>query len=91
MGVGIEEVMTRLGDRGFHGARDPVEGAVWRVERKELVRPGKSSERRTGSWTSSSNTFVQTRSTAAIYRSSMVVDRTGTGSRFRKAADRVDR
>lgn len=45
--AGIEEVMTRLGARGFHGALDPVEGAVWRVERRELVRPGKSSERRT--------------------------------------------
>jgi RNA ligase len=28
-----------------HGAIDPVEGAVWRVERNELVQPGKSSER----------------------------------------------
>ncbi len=25
---------------GFHGALDPVEGAVWRVERNELIRPG---------------------------------------------------
>ncbi len=28
-----------------HGAIDPVEGAIWRVERNELVQPGKSSER----------------------------------------------
>jgi RNA ligase len=28
-----------------HGAIDPVEGAVWRVERHDLIAPGKSSER----------------------------------------------
>lgn len=31
--VSVEEVMTRLGTFGRHGAKDPVEGAVWRVER----------------------------------------------------------
>ena len=29
-----------------HGALDTVEGAVWRVERNELINPGKGSERR---------------------------------------------
>jgi len=30
--IGIEEVMKKLGDYGFHGAIDKIEGAVWRVE-----------------------------------------------------------
>ena len=41
--------MIKLGIYGFHGAVDKVEGAVWRVERKEsfdflakYVRPNKS-------------------------------------------------
>jgi len=29
--------MERLGTYGFHGALDPVEGAVWRVERKGVI------------------------------------------------------
>jgi len=29
-----------LNTYGFHGALDPVEGAVWHVERNELIRPG---------------------------------------------------
>lgn len=28
-----EEAMAAIGDRGFHGALDPVEGAVWTCER----------------------------------------------------------
>jgi RNA ligase len=28
-----------------HGAIDPVEGAIWRIERNVLINPGKSSER----------------------------------------------
>lgn len=35
--IGIEEVMKRLGTYGHHGALDPIEGAVWRVERNEVV------------------------------------------------------
>ena len=35
--LGIDEVLTRLGKFGFHGAIDPVEGAVWRVERRGVV------------------------------------------------------
>lgn len=31
--ISVEEVMKILGDFGFHGAKDKVEGAVWRVER----------------------------------------------------------
>ncbi len=30
--IAVDEALARLG-RGFHGAIDPVEGAVWRVER----------------------------------------------------------
>ncbi|OJT24968.1 hypothetical protein BO221_11305 [Archangium sp. Cb G35] len=33
--LGISAVMERLQAGGFHGAVDPVEGAVWRVERRE--------------------------------------------------------
>lgn len=32
--ISVEEVMKRLGDYGFHGAKDLVEGAVWRIERQ---------------------------------------------------------
>ena len=38
--------MAHLADGGFHGALDSVEGAVWRVERHALVRPGRSGKRR---------------------------------------------
>lgn len=31
--ISVEDVMASLGKYGFHGALDPVEGAVWRVER----------------------------------------------------------
>ena len=32
--IAVDEVLARLGS-GFHGAFDPVEGAVWRVERAQ--------------------------------------------------------
>jgi hypothetical protein len=32
--LSIEQALIRLNIYGFHGARDPVEGAVWRVERQ---------------------------------------------------------
>src|SRR5205814_437551 len=35
--VSIAKAMELLAERGFHGALDPVEGAVWRVERKGAV------------------------------------------------------
>lgn len=35
--LAIEEAMRLLKGRGFHGAADEVEGAVWRVERNNLV------------------------------------------------------
>ncbi len=41
----ISAAMSLLNTYGFHGACDPVKGAIWRVERNELVNPGKSSER----------------------------------------------
>ena len=36
--------LKRLSKHGFHGALDPVEGAVWRVERDKPT--GKKGERR---------------------------------------------
>lgn len=46
--VSIETIMASLGNAGNHAALDPVEGAVWRVERKgvfdymaKYVRPDK--------------------------------------------------
>jgi len=44
--LSIAAVMRLLNEHGFHRAIDPVEGAVWRIERDELIRPGRSSERR---------------------------------------------
>ena len=44
--LSIENAMRRLNAHGFHGACDPVEGAVWRVERDELVEPGRGGARR---------------------------------------------
>lgn len=35
--LSVEEALGRLGEFGFHGALDVIEGAVWRVERQELV------------------------------------------------------
>jgi hypothetical protein len=32
--LSIAAAMARLAEGGFHGAIDPVEGAVWRVERR---------------------------------------------------------
>ena len=36
-GMSICDAMLALGENGFHGAIDPVEGAVWRVEREGKV------------------------------------------------------
>ena len=44
--LAIESAMAHLGEHGFHGALDRVEGAVWRVERNELVCPVRGGERR---------------------------------------------
>jgi hypothetical protein len=44
--LSIENAMRRLNTHGFHVARDPVEGAVWRVERDELVDRGRGGARR---------------------------------------------
>lgn len=35
--LSIEKAVEVLGEGGFHGALDPVEGAVWRVERQGVV------------------------------------------------------
>jgi hypothetical protein len=40
--LSIEAAMKAVDIYGFHGASDPVEGAVWRIERNELVNPPKS-------------------------------------------------
>lgn len=37
LGLSVEAAMGRLGEFGFHAAVDPVEGAVWRVEREGRV------------------------------------------------------
>jgi hypothetical protein len=46
--ITVAKAMEMLCERGFYGAPDPVEGAVWRVERKgkvdflgKFVRPDK--------------------------------------------------
>jgi hypothetical protein len=46
--LGIEAALARLGTHGFHGALDPAEGLVWRIEANgavaavaKYVRPGK--------------------------------------------------
>lgn len=43
--VSIEDAMYAVGEFGFHGAIDPIEGAVWRVERNELIDPKRGGER----------------------------------------------
>lgn len=43
--LSIAYAMALLGESGFHGALDPVEGAVWRVERNALIDPGKGGAR----------------------------------------------
>ncbi len=40
----IDEALTALGEFGHHGALDPVEGAVWRVERDKPT--GKKGQKR---------------------------------------------
>lgn len=44
--LSIEEALRLLGEFGFHGALDKVEGAVWRVERNRLANEGRGGERR---------------------------------------------
>ena len=43
--LSVEAAMQALDTYGFHGALDPVEGAVWRVERNELINAGKNGNR----------------------------------------------
>lgn len=42
--ISVEKVMDIIGESGFHGALDPVEGAVWRVERDKPT--GKRGEKK---------------------------------------------
>jgi len=44
--LSVEAAMQALDTYGFHGALDPVEGAVWRVERNEFTNPGQNSDRK---------------------------------------------
>lgn len=44
--ISVEEVMNKLGEYGHHGALDKIEGAVWRVERNNLIDKKKGGERR---------------------------------------------
>jgi hypothetical protein len=44
--ISIADAMENLGEYGKYGALDPIEGAVWRVERNELVSKHQSGERR---------------------------------------------
>lgn len=44
--LSISDAMAILGEYGQHGALDPIEGAMWRVERNELIDPKKGGERR---------------------------------------------
>jgi len=44
--LAVDAALFLLGEFGHHGAIDPVEGAVWRVERDELIAPQRGSERR---------------------------------------------
>jgi hypothetical protein len=43
--LSIDAALRLLGTYGFHGALDPVEGAVWRVERNEQISPNRSDRR----------------------------------------------
>jgi hypothetical protein len=44
--ISVEDTLEKLGKFGFHGALDEIEGAIWRVERNELIDKGKGGERR---------------------------------------------
>jgi hypothetical protein len=44
--LSIADAMVMLGEFGHHGALDPIEGAVWRVERNEIIDPRSGSDRR---------------------------------------------
>lgn len=44
--LSIADAMAKLGEFGAHGALDPIEGAMWRVERNELIDPKRGGERR---------------------------------------------
>lgn len=39
--VSVEKAMSLLGEFGFHGAEEKVEGVVWRVERSRLINRSK--------------------------------------------------
>ena len=44
--LSIPDAMAKLGEFGAHGALDPIEGAMWRVERNEIIDKSRGGERR---------------------------------------------
>lgn len=44
--MSIQDALNELGELGRHGAIDPIEGAVWRVERNELIGKEHGGQRR---------------------------------------------
>ena len=44
--LSIAAAMAMLGEYGAHGALNPIEGAMWRVERNEIIDARQGSERR---------------------------------------------
>lgn len=35
--ISVEDVMDKLGEHGYHGATEQIEGAVWRIERNKII------------------------------------------------------
>ena len=48
--LSLDETLKCLGERGFHGSLDPVEGAVWRVERDKPTGNRLSGDNNPASW-----------------------------------------
>ena len=44
--MSVEDALEALGKFGQHGALDPIEGAVWRVETNRQTAPGQSNNRK---------------------------------------------
>ena len=44
--ISVEAALDALGEFGRHGALDPIEGAVWRVENNRQITPGKANGRK---------------------------------------------
>ena len=44
--MSVGAALETLGEFGHHGAIDPIEGAIWRVETNRQITPGKSNDRK---------------------------------------------